>query len=121
MNQQVFVKHGSFYIHVQPSRLQLVTSSSQFSTEPVSEQSLQYNHNHQNKNITQNQQAEIYNSSDLESGCSDTNKTPPQNEHNIHIDMTSHQPNHQETYSTTTSKRKSVKITPKIQVRYMKS
>lgn len=120
MNQQVFVKHGSFYIHVQPSRLQLVTSSSQFSTEPVSEQSLQYNHNHQNKNI-QNQQTEIYNSSDLESECSDTNETPPQNEHSIHIDMTSHQPNHQDTQGTTTSKRKSVKITPKIQARYMKS
>ena len=32
--------------------------------------------------------------------------------------MTSHQLNHQDTHSTTTSKRKSVRITPKIQVRY---
>ena len=32
--------------------------------------------------------------------------------------MTSRKPNHQDTHSTTTPKIKSVKITPKIQVRY---
>ena len=79
--------------------------------------------NHQNKNNPQNQQTEIDNSSDSESETNetpenDTNETPTQNEHNIHVDMTSHQPNHQDIHNTTTSKRKSVKITPKIQVRY---
>ena len=32
--------------------------------------------------------------------------------------MTSHQPNHQDTQSTIKSKKKAVKITPKIQVKY---
>lgn len=82
VNQQVFVEHGSFYICVHSSRLQLIKSTSQSSTETVSEQSLQYNRNHQNDNV-QNQQTEIDNSSDSES-----NKTPPQNEHSIHLDMT---------------------------------
>ena len=43
---------------------------------------------------------------------------PPHNEHSILVDMPYHQPNHQDKHSTTASKRKSVKITPKIQVRY---
>ena len=47
VNQQVFVKHRGFYICVYPCRLQLVKSSSQSNTEPVSEQSSQHNHSHQ--------------------------------------------------------------------------
>ena len=46
VNQQVFVKYGSFYIRLHPCRLQLVKSSFQSSTQPVSEQSSQHNHNH---------------------------------------------------------------------------
>lgn len=50
VNQQVFVKHRGFYICVYPCRLQLVKSSSQSNTEPVSEQSSQHNHSHQKEN-----------------------------------------------------------------------
>lgn len=50
VNQQVFVKYGTFYICVHPCRLQLVKLSFKSSTEPVREQFLQYNHNHQIEN-----------------------------------------------------------------------
>ena len=86
VNQQVFVKHGTFYIRVHPCRLQLVKSSFQSSNEPVSEQSSQYGHNHQNESNTQNQQTEINSSSDSENESSDTNEAPPQNQHSILVD-----------------------------------
>ena len=53
VNQQVSVKHGSFYIRAHPCRLQLVKSSFQSSNEPVCEQSWQYDHNHQNESNAQ--------------------------------------------------------------------
>ena len=86
VNQQVFVKYGSFNIRIHPLISQLVKLSSQSSIKPVNEQSSQHNYNHQNENNTQIQQAEIDNSSDSESECSYTSETPPQNEDIIHIE-----------------------------------
>ena len=103
VNQQVFDKYGTCYICVHPCRLELVKLSFKFSTEPINEQSSQYNYNHKIENRFQNQKTEIYNSIDSETECSDTNETPPQNEHNINADITSYQSNHQDTHSTTTS------------------
>ena len=91
VNQQVFMKHVSFYICIHS--IQTATSKTffPFSIEPASKQSSQHNYKHQNENNAQNKQTEIDCSSDSESECSDTNETPPQNENSIHVDMTSHQ------------------------------
>ena len=113
VNQQVFVNHGNFYIRVHPCRFQLVKPSFQSSNEPVSEQSWQDYHNHQNESNVQNQQTENNSFSDSENYCSDNNEAPPQNEHRILVYMTSHKSNHQDTHSTTNIKEKISKNYPK--------
>ena len=91
VNQQVFMKHVSFYICIHSIQTATSKTSFPFSIEPASKQSSQHNYKHQNENNAQNKQTEIDCSSDSESECSDTNETPPQNENSIHVDMTSHQ------------------------------
>ena len=57
INQQVFVKHGSFYIRVHPCRLQLVKQASR-STDPViptattEEETIKTNHNNKDSSST---------------------------------------------------------------------
>ena len=95
--------------------MQIATSKVVFPNQyrTYNKHSLQHNYNPQNENNPPNQQTEIIYSKESENGCFYTNQTPRQNEHTIHVDKASHQP-----HRITTSKRKSVEFTPKIQVKY---
>ena len=115
VNQQVFVKHGSFYIRLHPCRLQLVNPIRQPSTAPINDQSHQHNHSNEYATDTLKDQPDISYSSGSVKECPD--KTSRQNEHSDNVETTSHQPNHTASHSITTSKQ-SAKVVPKTQIRY---
>lgn len=77
--------------------MQIATSKVVFPNQyrAYNKHSLQHNYNPQNENNPQNQQTEIIYSKESENGCFYTNQTPRQNEHTIHVDKASHQPNQQ--------------------------